>query len=49
MIAKRESIEGIGGGRLRRLVSAGEPLNPEIIDVFRNALGLDIHDGYGRR
>jgi acyl-coenzyme A synthetase/AMP-(fatty) acid ligase len=48
MIAKRASIEGIGGGRLRRLVSAGEPLNPEIIDVFRNAVGLDIHDGYGQ-
>ena len=33
---------------LRRLVSAGEPLNPEVIEVFREALGLDIHDGYGQ-
>ena len=33
---------------LRRLVSAGEPLNPEVMEVFSDALGLDIHDGYGQ-
>jgi acyl-coenzyme A synthetase/AMP-(fatty) acid ligase len=33
---------------LRRLVSAGEPLNPEVIEVFEEALGLAIHDGYGQ-
>ena len=33
---------------LRRMVSAGEPLNPEVIEVFRGALGLDICDGYGQ-
>ncbi len=33
---------------LRRLVSAGEPLNPEVIDVFDAAYGLSIHDGYGQ-
>ena len=33
---------------LRRMVSAGEPLNPEVIQVFRRALELDICDGYGQ-
>jgi len=30
------------------MVSAGEPLNPDVIRVFREAMGLDIHDGYGQ-
>jgi acetyl-CoA synthetase len=29
-------------------VSAGEPLNPEVIDAFQSTLGLAIHDGYGQ-
>jgi acyl-coenzyme A synthetase/AMP-(fatty) acid ligase len=33
---------------LRHMVSAGEPLNPEVIEVFREAAGLEIHDGYGQ-
>jgi medium-chain acyl-CoA synthetase len=33
---------------LRRCVSAGEPLNPEVIDLWRAATGLSIHDGYGQ-
>ncbi|MDX6652725.1 MAG: acetyl-CoA synthetase [Solirubrobacterales bacterium] len=33
---------------MRRLVSAGEPLNPEVIEAFRAGLGLPIHDGYGQ-
>jgi acetyl-CoA synthetase len=33
---------------LRRMVSAGEPLNPEVIGAFREAIGLDIFDGYGQ-
>jgi acetyl-CoA synthetase len=33
---------------LRRLVSAGEALNPEVIEAFRAGLGLPIHDGYGQ-
>jgi acetyl-CoA synthetase len=48
MIAKRVSLEGLDLPSLRRLVSAGEPLNPEVMRVFRDALGLDIHDGYGQ-
>ena len=33
---------------LRHVVSAGEPLNPETIDVWREGTGLTIHDGYGQ-
>ncbi|WP_082518133.1 AMP-binding protein [Curtobacterium sp. Leaf183] len=33
---------------LREVVSAGEPLNPEVIDRVREAWGLTIRDGYGQ-
>ncbi|MCL6558935.1 MAG: AMP-binding protein, partial [Firmicutes bacterium] len=33
---------------LRHCVGAGEPLNPEIIDVWEKATGLKIRDGYGQ-
>ncbi len=33
---------------LRELVSAGEPLNPEVIERVRDAWGLTIRDGYGQ-
>jgi len=33
---------------LRELLSAGEPLNPEVIEQVRNAWGLTIRDGYGQ-
>jgi acetyl-CoA synthetase len=33
---------------LRELGSAGEPLNPEVIDQVRKAWGLTIRDGYGQ-
>src|SRR3954447_18689437 len=33
---------------LRRMVSAGEPLNPQVIDAFRDATGLEVADGYGQ-
>jgi acyl-coenzyme A synthetase/AMP-(fatty) acid ligase len=34
--------------RLRHCVSAGEPLNPEVIKVWQAATGLTIYDGYGQ-
>jgi acetyl-CoA synthetase len=34
--------------KLRELVSAGEPLNPEVIERVRAAWGLTIRDGYGQ-
>jgi acetyl-CoA synthetase len=33
---------------LRELASAGEPLNPEVIDRVRDAWGRTIRDGYGQ-
>jgi len=34
--------------RLKELISAGEPLNPEVIERVRKAWGLTIRDGYGQ-
>ena len=34
--------------RLRHCTGAGEPLNPEVIHAWHDALGLMIHDGYGQ-
>ncbi|HZC04564.1 MAG TPA: AMP-binding protein [Ktedonobacterales bacterium] len=33
---------------LRHCVGAGEPLNPEVIDAWREGTGLTIRDGYGQ-
>lgn len=33
---------------LRHCVGAGEPLNPEVIEVWKRATGLVIRDGYGQ-
>jgi acyl-coenzyme A synthetase/AMP-(fatty) acid ligase len=46
MLAKRAQLRPLPS--VRRMVSAGEPLNPEVIEVFRGALGLEICDGYGQ-
>jgi acyl-coenzyme A synthetase/AMP-(fatty) acid ligase len=35
-------------GRVRHTVSAGEPLNPEVIRSWREATGTVIYDGYGQ-
>lgn len=35
-------------GQLRELVSAGEPLNPEVIDHVRKVWGMTIREGYGQ-
>ncbi len=34
--------------KLRELVGAGEPLNPEVIDQVKAAWGITIRDGYGQ-
>jgi acyl-coenzyme A synthetase/AMP-(fatty) acid ligase len=46
MLAKRASLRPLPG--LRRMVSAGEPLEAETIGAFREALGLEPADGYGQ-
>jgi acetyl-CoA synthetase len=34
--------------KVREALSAGEPLNPEVIDKVRSAWGVTIRDGYGQ-
>jgi len=34
--------------KLRELVGAGEPLNPEVIETVQNAWGVTIRDGFGQ-
>jgi acyl-coenzyme A synthetase/AMP-(fatty) acid ligase len=46
ILAKRAELRPISS--LRRMISAGEPLNPEVIRVFRETLGTGIGDGYGQ-
>jgi acyl-coenzyme A synthetase/AMP-(fatty) acid ligase len=46
MLAKRAELRPIPS--LRRMISAGEPLNPEVIRLFRKRMGLAIGDGYGQ-
>jgi len=46
ILAKRTQLRPIGA--LRRMISAGEPLNPEVIRAFREAMGMGIGDGYGQ-
>ncbi|MGZ6131150.1 MAG: acyl--CoA ligase, partial [Myxococcaceae bacterium] len=44
-------LEDLGKWRfpaLRHVVSAGEPLNPEVIDAWKRATGLTIREGYGQ-
>ena len=45
-LAKRTELRPLPS--VRRLVSAGEPLNPEVIEAWRRAVGLEICDGYGQ-
>jgi acetyl-CoA synthetase len=37
-----------GPGSLREAISAGEPLNPEVITQVREKWGMTIRDGYGQ-
>jgi acyl-coenzyme A synthetase/AMP-(fatty) acid ligase len=46
MLAKRTRLRALPA--LRRMVSAGEPLDPETIAAFRDATGLAPADGYGQ-
>ncbi len=34
--------------KLRTCVGAGEPLNPEVIEVWKKSTGMTIRDGYGQ-
>lgn len=46
VLARRTELQPLPS--VRRMVSAGESLNPEVIDAFRKVTGLEIADGYGQ-
>jgi acyl-coenzyme A synthetase/AMP-(fatty) acid ligase len=46
LMAKRTTLRRLP--KLRRMVSAGEPLDPETITAFHEATGLEPADGYGQ-
>ncbi len=46
MLAKRPALRPLPA--LRRMVSAGEPLEAETIAAFREAMGVEPADGYGQ-
>ncbi len=46
MLAARAELRPVPS--LRRLVSAGEPIEPETIGAFRAGLGIAVADGYGQ-
>jgi len=44
----REDLAAYRFPRLRHCVSAGEPLNAEVIEAWKRATGLTIYEGYGQ-
>jgi acyl-coenzyme A synthetase/AMP-(fatty) acid ligase len=48
LMAKAPELDRYDFSGIRHAVSAGEPLNPEVIRAFRDAFGFEIHDGYGQ-
>ena len=44
----REDLAAYRFPHLRHCVSAGEPLNPEVIETWKRATGLTIFEGYGQ-
>lgn len=48
MMAKLDDIGSFDLSHLHTAVSAGEALNREVIDVFRNNFDIKIRDGYGQ-
>ena len=45
-VAKRTPLRPLP--TLRHAVAAGEPLNPEIVRLWQEEVGVAIHDGYGQ-
>jgi len=44
----REDLSVYRFPKLRHCVSAGEPVNPEVISAWKSATGLTIYEGYGQ-
>ena len=48
MMAKIDDLAKYNLSKLKSAVSAGEPLNREVIDIFKTNFDLSIRDGYGQ-
>lgn len=48
LMAKQKDLAKYDLDSLHSAVSAGEPLNAEVVDVFREHFKLDVRDGYGQ-
>lgn len=44
----KQPLDGRAFKALKHCVSAGEPLNPEVIEIWREKTGLQICEGYGQ-
>lgn len=47
-MAKADNLNNYDLSSLRSAVSAGEPLNREVIDIFKRTFNLSVRDGYGQ-
>jgi len=45
-VAKRAELRPLPS--LRHAVAAGEPLNPEVVEAWREGTGAEVQDGYGQ-
>ncbi|WP_246941246.1 acyl-CoA synthetase MbcS [Bacillus pinisoli] len=48
LMAKVDGLDRYSLPHLHSAVSAGEPLNREVIDTFRKYFNVDVRDGYGQ-
>lgn len=48
LMAKEDHLEAYDLSALRSAVSAGEPLNREVIDTFEKYFNISVRDGYGQ-
>ncbi|GEL77547.1 acyl-CoA synthetase MbcS [Tenuibacillus multivorans] len=48
LMAKVDGLEQYNLSNLHSAVSAGEPLNREVIDIFRRYFDVTVRDGYGQ-
>ncbi|MGA1791554.1 MAG: AMP-binding protein [bacterium] len=43
-----EDLKKYDFSELRHCVSAGEPLNPEVVEIWKRHVGVEIYEGYGQ-
>ncbi len=48
LIVRENHLDRRRFSKLRHCVTAGEPLNPEVLSIWKNATGLTLYEGYGQ-